>query len=80
MDNGNSGDANVVEPLKMKTMTLSQLHRRTLKVLRLVRLQFNRAAHEDGLSDAEFLDQVISPLETDIKQDRDILKMKANGD
>lgn len=64
-----------VQPLKKKTMTLSELQLRTLDVLRKVRFQFNRAAHEDGMSDAEFLDAVLEPLETDIYQDRKVLKM-----
>jgi hypothetical protein len=50
-------------------MTLSELQRRTLKVLRLTRRQFNRAAHEDGMSDNEFLDKVIGSLEWCIKSD-----------
>jgi hypothetical protein len=64
-----------VQPLKKKTMTLSELQLRTLDVLRKVRFQFNRAAHEEGMSDGEFLDAVLAPLETDIYQDRQMLKM-----
>ncbi len=64
-----------VKPLTQKTMTLSELQLRTLDVLRKVRFQFNRLAHEDGMSDAEFLDSVVSPLETVICQDRMVSKM-----
>jgi hypothetical protein len=65
-----------VQPLKKKTMTLNQLQLRTLDVLRKVRFQFKRQAHEDGMSDEEFLDSVVEPLETDIYQDRQILKQQ----
>ena len=64
-----------VKPLKKKTMTLSELQLRTLDVLRKVRFQFGRQAHEDGMTDSEFLDSVLTPLETDIYQDRQVLKM-----
>lgn len=66
---------NTVKPLKKKTMTLSQLQLRTLDVLRKVRFQFNRAAHDEGMSDSEFIEDVLEPLETDIYQDRQVLKM-----
>lgn len=65
-----------VKPLTKKTMTLSQLQMRVLDVLRKVKFQFGRQAHEDGMSDAEFIEQVIDPLSTDIYQDREVLKMK----
>lgn len=67
--------ATKVAPLRARTMTLEQLQKRTLKVLRLVRKQFNRAAHEDGLSDKEFLDQVVDVLEWDIKSDIAVLNI-----
>ena len=69
-----------VKPLKKKTMTLAQLQLRTLDVLRKVRFQFGRAAHEDGMSDDEFIEQVVNPLETDIYQDRVILRQKRSAD
>lgn len=64
-----------VRPLKKKTMTLSELQLRTLDVLRHVRFQLQRQAHEPGLSDDEFLDEFVTSLETDIYQDRHVLKM-----
>ena len=69
-----------VKPLKSKTMTLNELQLRTLNFLRLVRFQFNRQAHEEGMSDGEFIEQVLDPLETTIYQDRQVLKMKRVGD
>ena len=67
-----------VKPLTKKTMTLNELQLRTLKVLRLVRSQLNRQAHEGGMSDTEFTENVLDPLETEIKQDRYVLKMFRN--
>lgn len=64
-----------VEPLKKRCMTLSQLQLRTLDVLRRVRFQFQRAAHEPGMTDAEFIEEFIEPLESDIYQDRQMSKM-----
>lgn len=65
-----------VKPLRSKTMTLSELQLRTLDVLRKVRFQLGRAAHEEGMSDAEFVDEVIDSLSTDIYQDRQVLKIR----
>jgi len=58
-------------------MTLNDLQLRTLDVLRKVKFQLGRAAHEAGMSDAEFIDEVIDPFSTDIYQDRHVLKMKS---
>lgn len=66
---------NEVKRLKKKTMTLSELQLKTLDILRRVRFQFNRSAHEEGMSDTEFLDQIVDPLETEIHQDRQMLRM-----
>ena len=55
-------------------MTLEELQLKTLSVLKRVRKQFNRAAHEDGLSDGEFMDQVVEPLERKIKDDIYVVK------
>lgn len=58
-------------------MTLEQLQRRTLRVLKRVVRQFNRMPHEGGLNDIEFIEQVLDPLRNDIQSDRDVLKMIA---
>lgn len=63
------------QPLKKRTMTLNELQMRTLDVLRKVRFQFGHAPHEYGMNDDEFIDSVVEPLETDIYQDRQILKL-----
>lgn len=65
-----------VRPLTKKTMTLSELQIRTANVLRLVKFQLRRQAHEEGMTDEEFISKVVEPLETDIYQDRHILKQK----
>lgn len=64
-----------VEPLKSRTMTLNELQLRTMDVLRKVKFQLHRAAHQDGMSDGEFIDQVVDPLIEEIYQDRDVLRM-----
>lgn len=64
-----------VKPLTKRTMTLNDLQLRTLDVIRKVRFQLGRAAHENGMSDDEFIEEVLEPLETDIYQDRQMLKM-----
>lgn len=65
----------MIRPLRKKTMSLKQLQKRTLTVLRKTIKQFNRKAYEGGMSDTEFIEEVILPLETDIYQDQEMLKM-----
>lgn len=68
-------DSNKVRPLTKRTMTLHELQMRTLDVLRKTRFQLRRQGHEGGMSDEEFIEQVVESLETDIYQDRQVLKM-----
>lgn len=63
---------NTIKPLKARVDTLEELQTKVLKVCALLRRQFNRAPYEGGLSDTEFLDQVIAPLERKIQTDREI--------
>ena len=65
-----------VKPLTKRTMTLNELQLRVLDVLRKVKFQFSRQAHEDGMSDAEFIEHIIDPFTTDIYADREVLRMK----
>lgn len=65
----------MVEPLKKRTMTLSQLQVKTLDVLRKVKFQLRRQGYEGGMSDEEFIEQILEPLETNIYQDRVVIKM-----
>ena len=67
-----------VKPLKRRTMALGELQKKTLKILRGVRSQLTRRAHEEGLSDTEFLEQVISPFMERILSDREVLRMKTS--
>lgn len=64
-----------VPPLTKRTMTLNELQLRTMDVLRKVKFQLGRVAHEEGMSDAEFIEEVLDPLTTDIYQDREVLRM-----
>lgn len=65
-----------VKPLKSRTMTLNELQLETLDLIRKVRFQFNKNPYEEGMTDDEFLDQVVWPLESQIYSDRAVLKMK----
>ena len=65
----------MVKPLRARTMGLSELQLATLDLIRKVRFQLNRLAHEDGMSDSEFLDQIVDKLEHHILQDRVVLRM-----
>lgn len=68
-------ELNKVEPLKSRTMTLGELQRETLALIKKVKRQLRRSPHEGGLSDEEFIDEVLESLETTIHQDREMLKM-----
>lgn len=65
----------MVEPLRAKTMTLHQLQMRTLDLIRKLRFQLRRQAHEEGMSDAEFLENNVDNLEQEIYADRAVAKM-----
>lgn len=65
-----------VPSLKCRTMSLDRLQKETLRVLRLARKQFNRAAYEDGLSDNEFIREVLEPLMHSIRTDRAVIRMR----
>lgn len=64
-----------LKPLTKRTMTLDELQRRALKVLRLTYKQFRRMPHEGGMSDEEFIEKVLVPLEIDIRQDREMIEI-----
>lgn len=65
------------KPLPLKSEILSQqlLQVEILTLIKQMRRQLNRAAHEDGMSDSEFQSQVLDRLETKIKADQYMLKM-----
>lgn len=65
----------MVEPLRSKIMTLHQLQMRTLDLIRKLRFQLKRQAHEEGMSDAEFLENMVDNLEQEIYADRAVAKM-----
>lgn len=65
----------MVEPLKKRTMTIEQLRKRTKRVLNQCRKQFLKTPYEPGMSDEEFIDEVINPLLTDIWQDTQMEKI-----
>lgn len=53
----------MVEPLKKKTMTLDQLQRETLKLIKLMRRHLSTPAHApSAMSDCEFNERFLEPL------------------
>ena len=64
----------MVEPLRARTMGVSKLQLAILDLCRKTRFQFGRQAHEDGMSDEEFLHEIVEPLEQRIYQDRAVLR------
>ena len=64
-----------VKPLQSRTMTLRELQMKTLDLIRHVRFQLNRQAHEDGMSDSEFSEEFLDPFEEQIYADRHVLQM-----
>ena len=64
----------MVEPLRARTMGLSTLQLETLDLCRKTRFQLGRQAHEDGMSDEEFLREIVESLEQRIYADRVVLR------
>lgn len=64
------------KPLPLKSEILSQrlLQVEILTLIKQVRRQLNRAAHEDGMSDAEFESQVLDRLQAKIEADQYVLR------
>lgn len=58
-----------VKPLRGKTMGLDALRVRVLDVLKKTRDQLHKTPYEDGLTDEEFIEQVLDTLEIEITQD-----------
>jgi hypothetical protein len=67
----------MVKPLKARTMSLSDLQLKTLDLIRKVRRQFTHQGYEAGMSDQEFTEAVLNPLEHSIRADRHVLRMAA---
>lgn len=75
--------ADQIPPLRSRTMTLDELQRATLLLIRRVRKQLFKASWESGLTDEEFVDNVLFPLRDTILQDIQVLTMArevANGE
>lgn len=63
----------MIEPLRRRTMTLDQLQKKTLQLIKRVHKHLNTPTHISGVTDAEFLEKACYGLETRIKEDRMIL-------
>lgn len=67
--------ATSVTPLRARIHTLDQLQQATLDLIQRLRIQLHRAPHEPGLSDAEFLEEIVGPLETKIHHDQSMAEI-----
>ena len=54
-------------------MTLDQLQKKTLQLIKRIHKHLNTPTHVSGVTDAEFLEKACYGLETRIKEDRMIL-------
>jgi len=64
-----------VRKLQRKTMNLEEMRKATLSLISKVRNQLHRMPHDPGLSDMEFMEQVLTPFECRLRQDREVLLM-----
>lgn len=69
-----------VEPLKAKTMTLEELQLRTIDLIKQVRKQLKRAHFEEGMTDNDFMRNVLEPFEHDIKTDRYVIRKRREAE
>lgn len=63
----------MVTPLRRRTMTLEQLQKKTLQLIKRVHKHLNTPTHVSGVTDGEFLEKACYPLESRISEDRMIL-------
>lgn len=61
-----------VRPLKAKVQTLQELRFSALHFIKKVRKQLQHSPYQEGMSDQEFIDQVVNPFEEKIRTDRDM--------
>lgn len=66
-----------VRPLRSKVYTLKELRFFTLDFIKKVRKQLQHSPYQEGMNDSEFLDQVVSPFEEKIRNDRDMERIIA---
>lgn len=65
-----------VKPLRRRTLTVEQMQQKTLKLITAARKQLRRKPYQDGLSDEEFIEQVLDPLASQIKEDQEMSKLR----
>lgn len=66
----------MVKPLKARTMGLAELQLATMDLIRKVRFQFGHKPHDDGMTDNEFLEEIVDPFEQKILADRSVIRDK----
>lgn len=68
-----------VKPLKRRIMTLDELRAKTLDMIRCCRKQFRKGPYEDGMTDEEFIDDVLNDFECQINCDIEMEKIIAQN-
>ncbi len=61
-----------VRPLKAKVQTLEELRFSALDFIKKVRKQLQHSPYQPGMNDTEFIDEVLSPFEENIRTDREM--------
>jgi hypothetical protein len=64
-----------VKPLTKRTMTLEELQLKTLELIIKCEKHLERMPYEEGLSDDEFIDQVLNKFQEDIVCDMSVAQM-----
>lgn len=64
-----------VTPLRKKTMTIDEVQKKTLKLIKEVRKHLSTPTHVSGVTDTEFDDRFLGTLETEIRNDIEYRKM-----
>jgi len=64
-----------VKPLRRRTLTLKQLQAKSLRLISKMRKHLSVPPHISGVTDGEFTENVLCPLETQIKEDVEMMKM-----
>lgn len=64
-----------ITPLRKKTMTIDEIQKKTLKLIKEVRKHLSTPTHVSGVTDTEFDDRFLGTLETEIRNDIEYRKM-----
>lgn len=62
--------------LKSSVMTLDELQRETLGLIRRMKAQLRKSPWQGGLSDREFIEHVLDPMQSKVAADREVANFK----